>query len=69
MKSAIWICKKNEIACHIRKLFMHFGEDMGYFEEYLNYVMQHPADDALECFREVVKLTEGKEPYGRKKGS
>lgn len=55
MKSAIWICKKNEIACHIRKLFQHYGEDMDYFEEYLSDVMKHDANQALECFRELVK--------------
>lgn len=55
MKSAIWICKKNEIACHIRKLFMHFNEDMDYFEEYLNDVMENNVDNVLECFRDIVR--------------
>lgn len=68
MKSAIWICKKNEIACHIRKLFIHYGEDMDYFEEYLNGVMQHNVDDALNCFRELVKTTEWAKPLRKQHG-
>lgn len=53
MPSPLWICKKNEIASHIRKLFVHYDEDPTYFDEYLNDVLQHDIDAALRCFRDL----------------
>lgn len=68
MHSPQWICKKNEIACHVRKMFLHYGESMDYFDEYLISVLEYDIDRALECFRSLVKyvpveLKKKKETY------
>lgn len=58
MPSPLWICKKNEIASHIRKLFVHYGEDESFFNEYLTGVLEHDIDAALRCFRELTSQLE-----------
>lgn len=55
-QSPQWICKKNEIACHIKKMFLHYGEPMDYFDEYLSSVLEYDIDQALECFRSLIKF-------------
>jgi hypothetical protein len=55
MKSPLWLCKKLEIECHLKKLFFHYGESMEYYDEYLNDVLQKDIDEALECFRSLVR--------------
>lgn len=64
MRSPEWICKKNEIAGHIRKIFEATGEDPSYFDEYLAGVLEHDIDAALLCFRDVVKRIEFIKPQG-----
>lgn len=64
MKSAEWICKKNEIACHIRRMFKVYGEDESFFDEYLAGVLEHDIDKALFCFRDLVKQIEFLKPQG-----
>lgn len=44
-----------EIRTHVRHMFEYYGEDMGYFEEYMVGVLEHPLQAALECFRDLVK--------------
>lgn len=58
MKSPEWICKKNEIRCHILRLFKAYGEDQTYFDEYFAGVLEHDIDAALMCFRDLVKQLE-----------
>lgn len=65
MRSPEWICKKNEIACHIRRLFEAYGETELDFDEYLAGVLEHPIDEALQCFRDLVKQLEYLKPQGR----
>lgn len=66
MKSPDWICKKNEITCHIKHLFQFYGEEMNYFDAYLQDVLQHDIDKSLYCFRNIVKQIE---PFKPKEGS
>lgn len=54
MRSADWICKKLEIIAHLRKLFLHYGENDNFFDEYLNSVLKHDIDKTLSCFRDLV---------------
>jgi hypothetical protein len=44
-----------EIESHIRKLFRIYEEDEDFFEEYVAGVLEHEIDNALECFRDLVK--------------
>jgi hypothetical protein len=64
MKSTEWICKKNEIICHVKKLFLIYQEDQSYFDEYLNNVLEYDINTALLCFRDLVKQVEFLYPQG-----
>lgn len=64
MNSPLWICKKNEIVAHIRRMFKHYGEDEAFFDEYLACVLEHDIDKALECFRDLVKQLPKLPPEG-----
>ncbi len=44
-----------EIRTHVRQMFEHYGEDMGYFEEYMRGVLEHPLQEALDCFRDLTR--------------
>lgn len=55
MSSPLWICKKNEIVCHVKRLFEYYEEDLSFFDEYLDGVLKHDIDEALRCFRDLVK--------------
>jgi hypothetical protein len=65
MPSPIWICKKNEIAGHIRRLFNHYGESPEYFDEYLNDVLKHDIDAALDCSRDLVRTIPYQKPMNK----
>lgn len=56
--STEWICKKNEIISHIRWHFEHYGENPDYMAEYVEGVLKFDIDQALECFRSLVKNLE-----------
>ena len=58
LRSPSWICKKNEIASHIRFYFEHYGEDLNYFDEYLTDVLKFDIDKALDCWRSLSKNLE-----------
>lgn len=55
MPSPIWICKKNEILCHLRSLFKFYGEDINYIDKYLNDILKFDINDSLLAVRDLVR--------------
>lgn len=61
-RSPDWICKKNEIACHVKTLFEAHNEDPAYFDEYMRELLTKDIDKVLECFRDLVRQLEWIKP-------
>lgn len=64
MNSAEWICCKNEISGHIKKLFAFYQEDLTYFDEYLSDVLKCDIQKSLVCFRDLVNQLNALKPQG-----
>jgi len=53
--------RERELRQHIATLFHHYGEDLDYFEEYVNGVLKYSLNKSLKCFRELVSHIKTKE--------
>jgi hypothetical protein len=53
MRSPAEMAKIREIMTHVAKLFDFYGESDSFFDEFMDFVLSHDLEKALECFRDL----------------